>query len=94
MAVRAFLDEATREQAVLDLFRGLGHQTAYGPAIDPHGEKPERATCAHVILLDRLVAALEKSNPSRPGSGCSTTGGTWWVIADEAHRSQHGPERG
>jgi type I restriction enzyme R subunit len=59
----AFLDEATLEQAVLDLFGELGYHTAYGPDIGPNGNRPERASYAEVILPGRLRAALETINP-------------------------------
>src|SRR5262245_2645332 len=62
----AFLDEATLEEAVLDLFRTLGYQTAYGPTIGPQGEQRERATYGVVILEDRLRSALRRINPALP----------------------------
>jgi type I restriction enzyme R subunit len=64
----AFLDEATLEQAVLDLFGELGYRTAYGPDIGPNGNRPERASYAEVILPGRLRASLETVNPGLPPS--------------------------
>jgi type I restriction enzyme, R subunit len=64
--MNTFLDEATLEQAILDLFGELNYQTAHGPAIGPNGETPERASYAEVVLHSRLRAALERFNPGLP----------------------------
>lgn len=64
--VPSFLNEATLEQAVLDLFRELGYQTLHGPAIGPSGDQSERASYAVVLLEGRLREALRRINPTLP----------------------------
>lgn len=87
----SFLDEAALEQAVLALFRELGYQTVYGPAIGPNSDTPERDSYAEVILPARLRAALERINTELPASAIDAAvktitrseGGT---LLEENHR--------
>jgi type I restriction enzyme R subunit len=54
------------EQLCLDWFRAGGYQSAYGPDIAHDGDTPERSDYLQVVLLDRLLTALQKINPHIP----------------------------
>jgi type I restriction enzyme R subunit len=62
----AYLSEAAVEQMVLNHLVGLGYTVATDAEIGPDGKAPEREAYADVILVKRLVAAIEKLNPAIP----------------------------
>ena len=62
----AYLSEAAVEQVVLDHLAGLGYAIITDAEMGPDGQAPEREAYADVILTKRLVAAIEKLNPTIP----------------------------
>ena len=62
----AYLSEAAVEQVVLDQLAALGYAVANDADIGPDGKAPEREAYADVVLVKRLVAAIEKLNPAIP----------------------------
>jgi len=62
----AYLSEAAVEQVVLDQLASLGYAISSDAEIGPDGKAPEREANTDVILIKRLVAAIEKLNPSIP----------------------------
>lgn len=62
----AFLSEAAVEQVVLEQLTALGYAVASDADIGPDGKAPEREAYADVVLLKRLVAAIERLNPTIP----------------------------
>lgn len=62
----AYLSEAAVEQVVLDQLANLGYAIAADADISPDGKAPEREAYADVVLIKRLVAAIEKLNPTIP----------------------------
>lgn len=62
----AYLSEAAVEQVVLDQLTGLGYGVSSDAEIGPDGKAPEREAYADVVLIKRLVAAIEKLNPTIP----------------------------
>lgn len=63
------VNESTIELAALEWFADLGFQMAHEPALAPEGSAPERDSFGDVLLLDRLLAALTKLNPTIPADG-------------------------
>ncbi|WP_062208399.1 type I restriction endonuclease subunit R [Aureimonas sp. AU12] len=62
----AYLSEAAVEQVVLDHLSGLGYAIATDAQIGPDGKAPEREAYADVVLVKRLMVAIEKLNPTIP----------------------------
>jgi type I restriction enzyme R subunit len=62
----SFLDETQIELLLLDTFRQLGYECAFGPDLAHDGKYPERTSYADVLLVGRLQAALQRINPSIP----------------------------
>lgn len=62
----AFLSEAQVEQTVLAQLASLGYALATDAVIGPDGKAPEREAYADVVLVGRLVSAIERLNPSIP----------------------------
>lgn len=62
----AYLSEAAIEQVVLDQLAVLGYSIATDAEIGPDGKVPEREAYADVVLVKRLIAAIEKLNPTIP----------------------------
>ncbi len=62
----AYLSEAAVERMVLDQLGSLGYAVSSDAEIGPDGKSPEREAYADVVLLKRLVAAIERLNPSIP----------------------------
>ena len=62
----AYLSEAAVEQVVLDHLGTLGYAVSSDAEIGPDGKAPEREAYADVVLAKRLVAAIDKLNPSIP----------------------------
>jgi len=60
------ITEDAIEKFAIELFEDQGYKYAYGPAIAPDGETPERRTFGDVFLLDRLREAVRRINPSAP----------------------------
>lgn len=57
------LAESTVEEAALEIFEGLGYTVLHGPDIAPGELLSERASYSDVILVERLLLALERINP-------------------------------
>jgi len=62
--MREFGERKLVEKVVLDWFKELGYEVAYGPDISPGGERPERDSYSDVLLLNRLKSALSRINPT------------------------------
>jgi type I restriction enzyme R subunit len=62
----AFLDEAQTEFALVELFKGLGFEYAFGPEIACDGPRAERTRYADAILARRLRSPLVRINPQIP----------------------------
>jgi type I restriction enzyme R subunit len=62
----AYLSEAAVEQLVFDQLSDLGYAVASDSVIGPDGKSPERESYADVVLVKRLVSAIDKLNPSIP----------------------------
>lgn len=62
----AYISEAALERVVLDHLAGLGYAISTDAEIGPDGKSPEREAYADVILIKRLVAAIDKLNPAIP----------------------------
>lgn len=62
----AYLSEAVLEQVVLDQLAGLGYAITADAAIGPDGKAPEREAYADVLLVKRLIVAIERLNPRIP----------------------------
>jgi type I restriction enzyme R subunit len=60
------INEDQLEQLCPNWFRVGGYEYIYGPDIAPDGEAPERADYRQVVLLGRLLDALQKINPHIP----------------------------
>ena len=56
--------ESHVEEAALAWLDELGYKTTNGAIIGPDADKPERASYGHVLLLDRLKAAIATLNPT------------------------------
>ncbi len=54
------------EQLCLDWFRAGSYAYAYGPDIAHDGDTPERSDYLQVVLVGRLLAAMQKINPHIP----------------------------
>ncbi|MGP1395451.1 MAG: type I restriction endonuclease subunit R [Inquilinaceae bacterium] len=66
-----FLSEADVEALVLDQLGRLGYATSSDADIGPDGKAPEREAYADVVLAKRLVAAIERLNPTIPAEARS-----------------------
>jgi type I restriction enzyme R subunit len=64
--MKEFTEPELLEKAVLEWFKELGYETAYGPDISPGGSRPERDSYSDVLLLRRLRASLIRINPTLP----------------------------
>jgi type I restriction enzyme R subunit len=62
----AYLSEAALEHMVLDQLGALGYAVSTDSEIGPDGKAPEREAYADVVLVKRLVAAIERLNPTIP----------------------------
>lgn len=62
----AWLSEAALEQIVLDQLGTLGYGIATDSEIGPDGKAPERDAYADVLLMKRLVSAIDRLNPEIP----------------------------
>ncbi len=62
----AWLSEAALEQIVLDQLGTLGYGIATDSEIGPDGKAPERDAYADVLLMKRLVSAIDRLNPDIP----------------------------
>lgn len=63
--------ESHVEEAALEWLRELGWDVAYGVDASPDGAHPVRLSNSDVILEARLVAAIERLNPSIPAEARS-----------------------
>ncbi|QLH75395.1 MAG: type I restriction endonuclease subunit R [Methanomassiliicoccales archaeon] len=57
------LTEAQLEEMILEHFKEIGYQLAFGPDIAPNGEQQEREDYGQVVLLGRLRNSLRRLNP-------------------------------
>jgi len=64
----AFLSEAAVEEALIEQLSSLGYTIASEDVIGPDGVAAERESHDQVILLQRLLDAVERINPSVPQS--------------------------
>jgi type I restriction enzyme R subunit len=62
----AYLLEAEVEALVLDQLGDHGYAVSSDAEIGPDGKASEREAYADVVLIKRLVAAIEKLNPAIP----------------------------
>ncbi len=62
----AWLSEAALEQIVLDQLGTLGYGIATDAEIGPDGKAPDRDAYADVLLMKRLVSAIDRLNPGIP----------------------------
>jgi type I restriction enzyme R subunit len=60
------ITENVIEAFSIELLDKLGYEYIYAPNIGPDGDKPERDSYAHILLLSRLQNAVKKINPSIP----------------------------
>ncbi|MDD4274894.1 MAG: hypothetical protein PHG14_14355 [Desulfobacter postgatei] len=60
------ITEDQLEQICLEWFREGGYETAFGPDIAHDGQMPERVDYGQVVLIGRLLAAMQKINPYVP----------------------------
>ncbi|MDE0165830.1 MAG: type I restriction endonuclease subunit R [Bryobacterales bacterium] len=58
--------ESEVEAAALEWLEAVGWKVAHGPDIGPHAEGAERTDYREVILEQRLLAALDRLNPTLP----------------------------
>lgn len=56
-------EDTLSEQPVLEIFKNLGYDYAYGPDIAPGGAFMERSSFREVILSNRLRGAIRRINP-------------------------------
>ncbi|WP_168879109.1 type I restriction endonuclease subunit R [Rhizobium sp. P28RR-XV] len=66
----AYLSEAAVERVVLDQLAVLGYAIATDAEIGPDGKVSEREAYADVVLVKRLIVAIEKLNPTIPAEAC------------------------
>jgi type I restriction enzyme R subunit len=66
----AYLSEADVEALVLKQLSSLGYAVSSDAEIGPDGKAPEREAYAEVVLVKRLVRAIEKLNPAIPAEAC------------------------
>jgi len=64
--MKEFTEPELLEKAVLEWFKNLGYEVAYGPDISSEGPKPERDSYSDVLLLKRLKGSLIRINPTLP----------------------------
>jgi type I restriction enzyme, R subunit len=60
------ITENQLEQLCLDWFLAGGYNYAFGPDIAHDGDTPERRDYQQVVLVGRLLTALQKVNPHIP----------------------------
>jgi type I restriction enzyme R subunit len=62
--MKEFTEPELLEKALLEWFKELGYEVAYGPDISPGGLKPERNSYSDILLLKRLRESLIRINPA------------------------------
>jgi len=60
------ITEQQLEDLCIEWFGGLGWMYTKGPDIAPDGDQPARSDYRHVVLRERLLAALARINPHIP----------------------------
>jgi type I restriction enzyme, R subunit len=60
------MTEDQLEQETLTWLADTGYTHVYGPDIAPDGDAPERSAYQHVLLVERVRAAIERLNPLVP----------------------------
>lgn len=58
--------ESEVEEAALEILSELGYKIIHGPDIAPDGISPERKSYTDVILIERLIDAIDRFNPNIP----------------------------
>lgn len=76
------LTEDQLEQLTLDWFKELGYVYACGPEIGHDGDTPERRDYEQVILVPRLICALQRINTDMPLSVLEE-------VADRLQKPEH-----
>ncbi|MFZ3383557.1 MAG: type I restriction endonuclease, partial [Candidatus Methanoperedens sp.] len=61
------MTESEVETAALEIISELGYKILYGPDIAPDGISPERKSYSDVVLVKRLMDAVDRINPDIPG---------------------------
>jgi type I restriction enzyme R subunit len=64
--MKEFTEPELLEKAVLEWFKELGYEVAFGPDISPGGSRPERDSYSDVLLLRKLKTSLIRINPTLP----------------------------
>jgi len=54
------------EEFAIELLEGIGYQYIFGPEIAPDGVTPLRDSFEDVLLLDKVISAINRINPSIP----------------------------
>jgi type I restriction enzyme R subunit len=65
-----FLAEADVEELLLSQLDGLGYGRTTDTIISPDGSAPEREAYSDVLLIGRLLAAIDRLNPHIPSEAC------------------------
>jgi type I restriction enzyme R subunit len=60
------MNEAQLEQLCLHWFQEIGYEQVFGPDIACDGPRPERQDYRQVVLIGRLLSALQRINPHLP----------------------------
>lgn len=60
------ITESDIEQITLDILSELGYEIVYGPDIACDGIKPKRKSYSDIVLIERLINAIDKFNPKIP----------------------------
>ena len=58
--------ESEMEQAALEWFEEIGYEVATEAEVSPESDNPLREAYSDVVLMDRLLGALERNNPTLP----------------------------
>ena len=58
--------ESELEQAALEWFEGIGYEVLSEADVSPESDCPLRNSYNEVVLMDRLLKALELNNPTIP----------------------------
>ena len=65
--------ESELEQAALEWFSEIGYEVLSEADVSPESDCPLRESYNDVVLMDRLLGALERNNPSLPAEAIEET---------------------